>query len=118
MQSNKLLLRNARVIDPTNKIDDTIDVLIEKEKIVKIGRHLLSPDADAIDLSDMVLSPGFIDMHVHLREPGQEDSETIRSGTMAAAAGGFTAVACMPNTRPVNDNPEVSEFILQKATTE
>ena len=118
MQSNKLLLRNARVIDPTNKIDDTIDVLIEKEKIVKIGRHLLSPDADAIDLSDMVLSPGFIDMHVHLREPGQEDSETIRSGTMAAAAGGFTAVACMPNTRPVNDNPEVTEFILQKATTE
>jgi dihydroorotase len=112
----KLLLKNAHLIDPSQQLDGIFDVLIDKEKIVEIKTSIQSPDAEAHDLRDMILAPGFIDMHVHLREPGQEESETIQTGTRAAAAGGFTAVACMPNTQPVNDNSEVTSYILQKAT--
>ena len=83
-----------------------------------MGRNLKSAGAEIVDLSRLVVAPGFVDMHVHLREPGREESETIRTGTLAAAAGGFTAVACMANTNPVNDNTEITEFISRKAAKE
>jgi len=114
----KRLIKDGRVIDPKNKIDDTLDILIEDEKIVKIGKKLTASGAEVIPAAGMVVAPGFIDMHVHLREPGNEEAETIATGTKAAAAGGFTAVACMPNTNPVNDNESVTEFIVNTAEEE
>ncbi len=112
----KLLLKNGRVIDPAAKLDARRDLLIEDGKIVAIEPSLADATADeAIDLEGLVLCPGFIDMHVHLREPGQEWKETIASGTRAAARGGFTAVACMPNTIPVNDSRSVTELIVSQA---
>jgi dihydroorotase len=111
----KLLLKNGRVIDPSRSIDDTLDLLIEGEQITKIGPNLKAAGAEIMDLSRLVIAPGFIDMHIHLREPGREEAETIRTGTAAAAAGGFTAVAAMPNTNPVNDNAGITKFILEVA---
>jgi dihydroorotase len=113
----KRLLRGGRIVDPMNGLDGTLDLLIDDGRISRIGRGILV-DADAlvVDIpSGLVVCPGFIDMHVHLREPGQEHKETVASGTAAAVAGGFTAVACMPNTVPVNDNAGVTEFVLNKA---
>jgi dihydroorotase len=109
----KLLLKNGRVIDPSRSIDDTLDLLIEDDHIAKIGSNLKAAGAEILDFSRLVVAPGFIDMHVHLREPGREEAETIRTGTLAAAAGGFTAVAAMPNTNPVNDNAGITKFILE-----
>jgi dihydroorotase len=115
----KLLLKNGRVIDPSRNLDETLDILIDDEgKIARIGANLKSAGTETLDLSRLVVAPGFIDMHVHLREPGKEEAETIQTGTRAAIAGGFTAVACMPNTNPVNDNAGITEFILQKARKE
>jgi dihydroorotase len=111
----RLLLRNGRVVDPASGRDGRLDILIEGGKIVDVGAGLKPSDAREIDLAGKVACPGFIDMHVHLREPGQEWKETIETGTRAAAAGGFTAVACMPNTVPVNDSRSVTEFILSRA---
>ncbi len=112
----KLLLKNARVIDPASKLDDRRDLLVEDRKIAAIEPTLAQVSAEeTIDLEGLVLCPGFIDMHVHLREPGQEWKETIASGTQAAARGGFTAVACMPNTIPVNDSRSVTELIVSQA---
>jgi dihydroorotase len=119
----KLLLTGARVIDPAQKTDSRLDILIEDGKIAKTGTQLAkstrSKDADnitkIIDLDGMILVPGLIDMHTHLREPGFEYKETIASGTAAAVAGGFTSIACMPNTDPVNDNRSITEFIRRKA---
>jgi dihydroorotase len=112
-----LLLKGGRVIDPANGRDGVFDVLIDGTRIAAIGRDL--PIASGIAIIDvpssLVICPGLIDMHVHLREPGQEHKETVASGTAAAVAGGFTAVACMPNTVPVNDNAGVTEYILKKA---
>lgn len=109
-----LLLRHARVVDPASGLDAVRDVLIEDGRIAKVSTRL--PKAGTtIDLEGLVLAPGFIDMHVHLREPGQEYRETIASGCAAAAAGGFTAVACMANTDPVNDCRAVTELILAEA---
>ncbi|HWN13513.1 MAG TPA: amidohydrolase family protein, partial [Candidatus Dormibacteraeota bacterium] len=103
-----LLIRNGRVVDPAGGTDAVADVLIVDGRIQKVGRGLKAPaGAEAIDATGKVVCPGFIDMHVHLREPGFEYKETIASGTRAAAAGGFTAVACMANTFPVNDNRAV-----------
>jgi len=107
------LIKNGRVIDPSTGIDDQIDLRIQDEKIVALGKNLQGDDI--IDASGLIVAPGFIDMHVHLREPGQTDSETIETGLKAAAAGGFTAVACMPNTVPPNDSIETTQFILHKA---
>jgi dihydroorotase len=112
----KKLLKGGRVIDPANGIDGVHDVLIDGDRIVRVGRDLPVNGATVVEVpSGFVVCPGFIDMHVHLREPGQEHKETVATGTAAAVAGGFTAVACMPNTLPVNDNANVTSLILAKA---
>ena len=102
----KYLIKNGRVIDPANKIDDILDILISDGKIGKVGKNL-DDKAETIDAGGFIVAPGLIDMHAHLREPGREDEETIRSGTRAAIKGGFTSVACMPNTEPSLDNPAI-----------
>ena len=112
----KTLLKGGRVVDPANGRDGAFDVLIDGDRIARVGRDLPPGDANVVAVpSGLVVCPGFIDMHVHLREPGQEHKETVATGTAAAVAGGFTAVACMPNTNPVNDNAGVTEYILHKA---
>lgn len=111
----RLLIKNGRVIDPYSGTDETLDILIDKGKIIDIKPKIDGKDNKVLDASRLVVAPGFIDMHVHLREPGQEDKETIKTGSLAAAKGGFTSVACMPNTNPVNDNCGVTEYILSEA---
>jgi len=112
----KLLLKSSRVVDPAQGIDGPADVLIDGAAIAAVGRDLAPGGARVVELPPgAVVCPGFIDMHVHLREPGQEHKETVATGVAAAVAGGFTAVACMPNTAPVNDNAGITRFILDKA---
>jgi dihydroorotase len=112
----RLLLSGGRLIDPSQGIDATLDLLLEDGVVAKMGERLKRPkDAEVVDAKGLVVCPGLIDIHVHLREPGQEYKETVRTGTLAAAAGGFTAVACMANTDPVNDNRSVTEHILAEA---
>jgi dihydroorotase len=111
-----LLLRGGRVVDPASGRDEVADVLLEDGKITAVGASLKSKDGTTIlDLAGKVVCPGFLDMHVHLREPGEEWKETVETGTRAAAAGGFTGVACMPNTVPVNDSRSVTELIVAQA---
>jgi dihydroorotase len=116
-----LLIKNGRVIDPASKTDAAQDILLDGEKIVELAAlGKLTSDhknAEVFDATGLIVAPGFIDLHAHLREPGQESSETIDTGTRAAARGGFTAVCCMPNTKPVNDNASVTRFILDRAKT-
>jgi len=112
--SELIILQNGRVIDPVNQTDEIADIWVEEGKVTA-PRATAPAGACRYDLAGKWVLPGLIDIHVHLREPGQEYKETIATGTMAAAAGGFTAVACMPNTRPVNDNAAVTRFILEKA---
>ncbi|HTK29442.1 MAG TPA: dihydroorotase [Vicinamibacterales bacterium] len=113
----KRMLKGGRVVDPANGRDGVFDVLIEDGRIARVGRDL--PAGGDVRVTEvpagLVVCPGLIDIHVHLREPGQEHKETVATGTAAAVAGGFTAVACMPNTTPVNDNAGVTEYILKKA---
>jgi len=111
----KLLLKHGRVIDPATATDDRLDVLLENGRVTAVDREITAEDATLLDMSGMIVCPGFLDIHVHLREPGQEWKETIRSGTRAAARGGFTGVACMPNTEPVNDCRAVTEFIMARS---
>jgi len=111
----KLLIKNGRVIDPSSRTDESLDLLLEKGRIVDIKTKIKTDGAKVIDASRLVIAPGFIDMHVHLRDPGQEDKETIATGSLAAAKGGFTSIACMPNTHPVNDSRGVTEYILSEA---
>src|SRR5215510_3096998 len=112
----KRLLKGARVVDPANGIDGVRDILIEGERIARVASNLPADGATVVEVPDgLVICPGFIDMHVHLREPGQEHKETVATGTASAVAGGFTAVACMPNTNPINDNANVTTYILGKA---
>lgn len=110
-----LLIRNGRVLDPASGTDATSDVLLDGAKIARVGENISAPDAEVFDAAGLVVAPGFIDLHCHLREPGQEMSETIETGTRAAARGGFTAVCCMPNTHPVNDNASVTRGIVERA---
>src|SRR6266566_2374156 len=113
----KCLLKGGRVVDPVNGRDGIFDVLIHGGRVANVGRNLpVDSDVTVVPIpSGLVICPGLIDMHVHLREPGQEHKETVATGTAAAVAGGFTAVACMPNTHPVNDNAGVTEYMLKKA---
>ena len=112
----KKLLKGGRVVDPANGLDGVYDVLIEGGRIARVGRDLPTDGAEIMEIpAGFVVCPGFIDMHVHLREPGQEHKETVATGTAAAVAGGFTAVACMPNTTPVNDSANVTSLILSRA---
>src|SRR5688572_24858239 len=112
----KRLLKGGRVVDPANGVDGMHDVLIDDGRIVRVGRDLPVEGTAVVEVpAGFVVCPGLIDMHVHLREPGQEHKETVASGTASAVAGGFTAVACMPNTSPVNDNANVTSLILAKA---
>jgi dihydroorotase len=112
----KKLLKGGRVVDPANGIDGMFDVLIDGDRIAQVGRGLPVAGATVVELpAAFIVSPGLIDMHVHLREPGQEHKETVATGTASAVAGGFTAVACMPNTSPVNDSATVTSLILAKA---
>ncbi len=113
--TGRLLLRGGRVLDPASGTDTVGDLLLEDGRVGKVGQGLSAQGAQVLDVRGKVVAPGFIDMHVHLREPGREDAETIYTGTLAAAAGGFTAVAAMPNTSPVNDDQSVTEFIVQEA---
>ena len=114
-----LLVKNGRVIDPASSTDALRDILIEGDKIAEIAPPGQLPrdsrTHQIFDATGLIVAPGFIDLHAHLREPGQESSETIESGTLAAARGGFTTVCCMPNTKPVNDNASVTRFILDRA---
>lgn len=109
-----LLLKGGRVIDPANDLDDIRDVLIADGKIKAVDRNIQAADAVVYDVTGKIVSPGWIDMHVHLREPGFEHKETIYTGTRAAVAGGITAVAAMPNTNPVADNQSVIAFVKDK----
>src|SRR5436190_23608243 len=112
-KSGSLLIRGGRVIDPVAKIDAVMDVLLRDGQVSEIAApNKTRGGADEkFDAAGLIVAPGFIDMHVHLREPGQAYKETIASGTAAAAAGGFTSVCCMPNTEPVNDAPEITRWI-------
>jgi len=112
----RLLFKGARVVDPSQGINGQFDVLVEGERVVKVEKNVSSAEAEKIiDVSGLVLTPGFIDLHCHLRDPGQEWKEDIESGSNAAVAGGFTSVCCMANTDPVNDNPTVTRYIVEKA---
>jgi dihydroorotase len=110
-----LLIKNGRVLDPARKTDAALDILLDGDRIAKVGTNLSAADAEVFDADGLVVVPGFIDLHCHLREPGQEMSETIETGTRAAARGGFTAVCCMPNTQPVNDSASVTRGIVERA---
>jgi dihydroorotase len=119
-KAGSFLFRNAHVIDPAKGMGGRADVLILNGRLTEIGAHIEASadwlaELQEIDLSGKWLVPGLLDMHVHLREPGEEYKETIASGTAAAVAGGYVGVACMPNTHPVNDCAAVTEFILERA---
>src|ERR1700677_2759398 len=110
-----LLIKNGRVIDPASGHDAVADVWIEDGVIKGVGTNLSAAGAEVFDATGLIVAPGFIDMHVHLREPGFEHSETIESGARAAAAGGFTSICPMPNIAPVNDNATVTSYIVERA---
>src|SRR5262245_1595663 len=110
-----LLVKNGRVVDPAQQIDRVADVLIRDGIVRSIGSEARS-DIPVFDATGLIVAPGFFDIHVHLREPGTEEAETIGSGGSAAVAGGFTAVAPMPNTKPPNDNPSITHFIVSEAS--
>lgn len=112
----KLLLKGGRVVDPKSGRDGEFDLLVEDGRIARIGKAMPVDGAEVFAVqAGWIVAPGLIDIHVHLREPGQEHKETIATGTASAVAGGFTAVACMPNTDPVNDHPGITDLILKKA---
>ena len=110
------IVQGGRVVDPGQGIDAELDVVIENGVVARLDEHVEPADGDeVVDARGLVVTPGLIDVHVHLREPGFEYKETVRTGLLSAAAGGFTAVACMANTDPVNDNRSVTEHIVKEA---
>ncbi|MGE0455131.1 MAG: dihydroorotase [Vicinamibacteria bacterium] len=115
---DRLLIKGGRVVDPAQKLDATADVLLVEGRVAELGPRLAARGAELLDADGLVVCPGFIDLHTHLREPGREDKETIATGTRAAAAGGYTAVCAMPNTDPVNDNAGITRALLEKARAE
>ena len=110
-----LLIKNGRVIDPANGTESVFDIVVDGEKITRVGAGLAAPGAEIFDAAGLIVAPGFIDLHCHLREPGQELSETIETGARAAARGGFTAICPMPNTQPVHDNASVTRSMVDRA---
>jgi len=114
---NRTLIKGGHVLDPETDVDGVMDILVEDGRISAVGHEAGTPEAqyEVIDASGKVVTPGLIDIHTHLREPGHEYKETIETGCLAAAHGGFTAICCMPNTEPVNDNQSVTDYILKKA---
>ena len=116
--SGRLLLKGGRVVDPGRNLDADLDLLIVDGEIAELDARVSAKGAEVLDMAGLVVCPGFIDLHTHLREPGREDKETIATGTLAAAAGGFTAVCAMPNTDPVNDNAGITRSILGTASRE
>jgi len=110
-----LLIKGGRVIDPASGTDEVLDILVEQGKIAQLGKGLDAKGATTIDATGRLVTPGLIDIHVHLRDPGLEYKEDIASGSQAAVAGGFSTIACMPNTKPVNDNHTVTRYIVEKA---
>ncbi len=114
----RVLLKGGRVVDPAQGLDATLDVMIADGAIEEVASRLSPRGAQVVDVKGLVVCPGFVDLHTHLREPGREDKETIASGTRAAAAGGYTAVCAMPNTEPVNDDAATTRAILEKARLE
>jgi len=114
----KILIKGGRVISPAQDLDDICDVLIDKGKVAAIGKGLEAQGAEVIDAGGKIVTPGLVDIHVHLRDPGLEYKEDIASGTLSAVTGGFTSIACMPNTKPVNDNLSVTNYILNKVKQE
>jgi len=110
-----LLIQGGRVISPEDGLDGALDVWVEDGKIRAVAPGIAAPAGEVFNASGLVVCPGFIDLHVHLREPGGEESETLETGLAAAAAGGFTAVCPMPNTRPVNDRPEIAQAMIAKS---
>ena len=115
---SRLLLKGGRVIDPAQGLDATLDVMVSEGAIEEVGPRVSPRGAPVLEMKGLVVCPGFIDIHTHLREPGREDKETIATGTRAAAAGGFTAVCAIPNTDPVNDTAGITSAILEKARAE
>jgi dihydroorotase len=109
----KILIKGGRVIDPANKIDGICDILVEECRISKTGKNISSPAEKTIDATGKIVMPGIVDMHVHLREPGREDKETVASGTAAAAKGGVTSILAMPNTFPAIDSPETALLLKE-----
>lgn len=114
----KLLIKNGKVIDPGNSYHQKADILVENDKITKIARNIREDEAQIFDAEGCIVTPGLIDIHVHLRDPGFTEKESIRTGTMAAAAGGFTTVVCMPNTSPAIHDKETLQYVLKKAEAE
>src|SRR5688572_33174946 len=106
---SRLLLKGGRVVDPHAGVDDVLDVLIEDGKIAQVEPRISAKGVEVVDLDGLLVAPGFIDLHTHLREPGREDKETIATGTKAAAIGGVTALCAMPNTDPINDQARSEE---------
>ncbi len=118
---SELLIKGGKLIDPSNKQNGVKDIYIKNGLIKTIGKYpdeVVKENIEIIDAEGLIVTPGFVDLHVHLREPGREDEETIATGTRAAARGGFTSICCMPNTNPVADNKSVIDFIRQKARSE
>ena len=112
---SRLLIKHGRVVDPSQRLDEGLSILIVDGKVARLAERIEDKGAEVVDATGLVVAPGFIDVHVHLREPGFEYKETVATGSAAAAAGGFTAVCCMPNTQPVNDSAAVTEFIRARA---
>ena len=112
---HRVLIRGGRVLDPASDRDEIADVLLEGGRIAAVGPGLEAPGAAVVEAAGRWVAPGFVDLHAHLREPGQEYKEDIASGGRAAVAGGFTAMACMANTQPANDDPSVTDYVLDRA---
>jgi dihydroorotase len=118
LHPGRFLIRGGRVLDPGSERDAVVDVLVETGVVVAVDTSLEAGDAQVLDAAGLWVAPAFVDLHTHLREPGQEYKEDIGSGGRAAVAGGFGAVACMANTQPVNDDPAVTEYVLERARSD
>ena len=121
MAGDRLLITGGHVLDPGSGLDAEADVLVENDRISRIGQILpssIAGNCTRIDVTGMIVAPGLIDLHCHLRDPGLEETETIKTGAEAAARGGFTTVCCMPNTRPPIDSVETVRYVVEKARRE